>query len=191
MEDACQTESRVWRKLGKVLQFTAKGSKELAGGRHLHLMVAIAHGRGIIMTEPYEKISGDYFSSFIRRRFNITFAKAGPKVNHARRFIMDDDPCQTSKKSLHALSEIEAELHRIPARSPDLNPIENIFHLIKKELAKRALNFQIEKESFDEFKTRVLRCCNDIDPLIIDSMIESLLKRIDAILKGRGCRTKY
>ena len=80
---------------------------------------------------------------------------------------------------------------RIPARSPDLNPIENIFHLIKKKLAKQALNLQIEKESFEEFKTRVLRCCNDIDPLIIDRTIESLPKRIDAILKGRGCRTKY
>ena len=104
---------------------------------------------------------------------------------------MDNDLCQTSKKSLHALSEIETELHCIPARSPDLNPIEHIFHLIKKKLAKHALNLQIEKESFDEFKTRVLRCYNDIDPLIIDRTIESLPKRIDTILKGRSCPTKY
>ena len=108
MKDACQTESRVWRKLGEGLQLTAKGSKELAGGRRLHLMAAIAHGKGIIMTEPYEKMSGDYFASFIRRRFNITFAKAGEKENLSRRFIMDIDPCQTSKKSLPALSEVEA-----------------------------------------------------------------------------------
>ena len=47
MKDACQTESRVWRKLGEGLQLTAKGSKELAGGRRLHLMAAIAHGKGI------------------------------------------------------------------------------------------------------------------------------------------------
>ena len=91
---------------------------------------------------------------------------------------MDNDPCQTSQKFLHALSEIEAELHRIPARSPDLNPIENICHLIKKKLAKQALNFQIEKESFDEFKTCVLHCCNDIDPLIIDRMIEACRREL-------------
>ena len=103
MKDACQTESRVWRKLGEGLQLTAKGSKELAGGRRLHLMAAISHGKGIIMTEPYEKISRDYFASFIRRRFKITFAKAGGKANHSRRFIMDNDPCQTSKKSLMLL----------------------------------------------------------------------------------------
>ena len=191
MKDARQTKSRVWRKLGEGLQLTAKGNKELAGGRRLHLMVAIAHGKGTIMTESYDKMSGDYFSSFIRRRLNITFAKAGPKVNHARRFIMDNDPCQTSKKSLCAFSEIEADLHRIPARSPDLNPIENIFHIIKKKLAEEALNLHIEKESYEEFTTRVLRCCYGIDPLIIDRTIESMPKRIDAIIKGRGCRTKY
>ena len=175
--------------LARGYSYQQKEAKSSLVGKHLHHMVAIAHG--IIMTEPYEKMSGDYFASYTRRRFNITFAKAGVKLNHSRRFIMDNDLCQTSKKSLHALSEVEAELHSIPARSPDLNPIENIFHLIKKKLAKQALNLQIEKESFEEFKTCVLCCWNDIDPLIIDRTIESLPKRIDAILKGRGCRTKY
>ena len=65
---------------------------------------------------------------------------------------MDNDPCHTSKKSLHALSKVEAELHRIPACSPDLNPIENIFHLIKKKLAKQALNLQIKKDRLRNLK---------------------------------------
>ena len=87
MRDACQTKSRVWRKPGEGLQYTAKGSKELAGGRCLHLMVAIAHGKGINLKESYEKMSGEFFSAFIRSRFNITFAKAGPKPNGARLWI--------------------------------------------------------------------------------------------------------
>ena len=143
------------------------------------------------MTKSYDKMSGDYFSSLIRQCFNITFAKAGPKVNHARCFIMDNDPCQTSKMSLRGVSDIEAEFHYIPARSPDLNPIENIFHLIKKRLKDKALNLHIEKESFEQLKTCVLRCCDDIDTLIIDLTIKSLPKRIDAVIKRQGCRTKY
>ena len=114
MRDPCQTKSRVWRKHGEGLQLTTKGTKELAGGRRLHLIVAIAYGKGIILKEEYEKMSGDFFSSFIRSRFNITFAKAGPKANGGRLFLMDNDPCQTSKKSIAALGDIEAELHRIP-----------------------------------------------------------------------------
>jgi transposase len=51
---------------------------------------------------------------------------------------MDNNLCQTSRKSISALNYIEAELHRIPPRSPDLNPIENTFHLIKKKMADEA-----------------------------------------------------
>ena len=45
MKDARQTKSIVWRRLGEGLQLTAKGSKELAGRRHLHLIIATAHER--------------------------------------------------------------------------------------------------------------------------------------------------
>ena len=37
------------------------------------------------------------------------------------------------------MEKIEAEFHKIPARSPDLNPIENVFHLAKKSLENEAL----------------------------------------------------
>jgi hypothetical protein len=55
----------VWQRLGEGLQLTASGSKELAGGRRLHMMVAIAHAKGIILKDTYRKMSGDFFSSFI------------------------------------------------------------------------------------------------------------------------------
>jgi hypothetical protein len=111
MKDACQTTARVWRKRGEGFAFTARGSKDLAGGRRFHLIVAIAKGKGIILKEPYEKMTGDFFAGFIRQYFNITYARAGPKFNSGRLFVMDNDPSQTSKKSMQALSDIEAQLH--------------------------------------------------------------------------------
>ena len=76
-------------------------------------------------------------------------------------------------------------------RSPDLNPIENVFHLVKNRLAREALTMKIERETFQEFKQRVFRCCDDIDTSTIDRTIESLPRRIDAVIKGGGSRTKY
>ena len=52
---------------------------------------------------------------------------------------MDNDPCQTSGKAMSAINQIECELHQIPAHSPDLNPMDNVFHLIKKSLRKMQL----------------------------------------------------
>ena len=88
---ASGTKSRVWRKKGEGLKFTAKGSKDLAGGRRLHLIVAIAYNKGIVLKEAYEKMDGRFFAQFIREHFYIAFARCGPKRNRKRLFIMDNE----------------------------------------------------------------------------------------------------
>jgi hypothetical protein len=62
---------------------------------------------------------------------------------------MDNCPCQNSKVALLALDSIECTQHKIPARSPDLNPIENIFHVVKKQLEEMRLS----KDHFRIFMT--------------------------------------
>ena len=120
---AVQPKSRGWRKKGVGLAITAKGSKTLAGGRRLHVLTAVAWGKGIILSKVYDKMNGDFFADFIKNNFNLCFGKAGPKTGGKRLFVMDNDPCQTSKKAITALTQIECEFHRIPPSSPDINPI--------------------------------------------------------------------
>ena len=62
MSDALKAKNRLWRMRSEGLTLTTKGSKDLAGGKRLHLLVAIAQGRGVICAEVYEKMSGHYFS---------------------------------------------------------------------------------------------------------------------------------
>ena len=76
---AIQPKSRVWRKRGEGLSFTAKGSKSLAGGRRLHIIVAIALQKGVILRKDYDKMDGVFFAKFIRENFNLCFGKAAPK----------------------------------------------------------------------------------------------------------------
>ena len=52
MSDILKPKNRVWRKRGEGLSLTTKGSKDLAGGKRLHLLVAIPHGKGVICAEP-------------------------------------------------------------------------------------------------------------------------------------------
>ena len=52
LKAAVQQRSRVWRTKGERLKFTAKGSKCLPEGKRLHLIVAIAYGKGVILKEP-------------------------------------------------------------------------------------------------------------------------------------------
>ena len=142
--------TRVWRK-GEGLQFIAKGSKDLAGGCLLHVSVAVAYGKGVVLKETYEKMNSAFFATFIRNHFNNAFARVGPKKNGKRIFIMDNDPSQGNRAATTALEEVQAELHEIPPRSPDFNIIENIFHLLKHFLEEEAISQNITSETFAQF----------------------------------------
>ena len=49
---AASNRARVWRKREEGLQLTTKGCKDLAGGRRLYVIVAIAYGKGVILKVP-------------------------------------------------------------------------------------------------------------------------------------------
>ena len=182
--------SRIWRKRSQGLKrgCTAKGRKEGTGGRYVRLIVGISHGKGVVVCEPYEKMTGEYFASFIRKTFENIFDDAD---KDSRVWIQDGDPSQNSKAAVSAMKEIKAELLSIPPRSPDLNPIENMFHLLHKELNKKALQQEIQKETFEQFEKRVIDTLFSIPIEYINKTIESMDKRLHEIIKEKGCRIKY
>ena len=81
-------KSRVWRQKCEGLKITTKGSKELAGGQRVHMIIAIGYGKGVVLRVPYTKMDGPFFAQFITDHFRIAFARAGPKRRSRRIFIM-------------------------------------------------------------------------------------------------------
>lgn len=79
----------------------------------------------------------------------------------------------------------------IPPRSPDLNPIENLFHLVSKQLEKDAIDEQITSENFEQFSERVKKTIMNFSKDTIDNIIKSMGKRIAMIIQKRGERLKY
>ena len=51
LSDALTPRGRVWRKRSEGLRVTAKGSKSLASGKRLHLLVVISYKQGVVMVE--------------------------------------------------------------------------------------------------------------------------------------------
>ena len=86
---------------------------------------------------------------------------------------------------------VGAELIEISPRSPDFNPIEDIFHNVKSQLVKEALYLRIEKESFEEFCVRVLETLFNLDSSIIDCTVAIMHDRLKFLAKNGGYRTKY
>jgi len=181
----------MWRKPSEGLSqyCTAKGAHVGSGGRVVKFMVAISYEEGVVMYEEYEHLNGEFFKDFVLEHFPKTFRKS--RKGRERRFLQDRDPSQNSVKAKAALSTVKAVKFDIPPRSPDLNPIENLFHIVKEDLRLNAIEKDITYETKSEFAQRVKIIFLSTDREVVDRIILSMNKRIDEVIRNKGRRLKY
>ena len=190
MDQALAPHGRVWRQKSEGFSpgCTAKGSACGTGGNYVHLIVTITYGKGVTFIERYEKMNGDYFADFLRRNFQTIVENSGKET---RLWVQDGDPSQNSNKSKQAQEEVNSQLFPIPARSPDLNPIENLFKITKDLLREEAISRNIISETKAEFEARIRRTLLSIPIETIDRIIMSMNKRLHKIIANKGNRLKY
>ena len=81
-----------------------------------------------------------------------------------------------------------------PLYSPDLNPIEPVWSLLKRELFRRypnLANWRRCNVDWIDFKAALIDSWNHLDQDTIDRLILSLPRRIKAVLVARSWYTKY
>ena len=96
-----------------------------------------------------------------------------------------------SKKANDAFEAIGCSVFSIPPRSPDFNPIENIFNTIRSDLMKEAAAKQISRETFEEFSSRVKRAFEQFSHESIDNTIASMPNRMRLAKEAKGGRIRY
>lgn len=112
-------------------------------------------------------------------------------------FMQDGAPCHTSRASMNHLNKKKIKVFPWPGNSPDLNPIENVWAVLKKETRKKFLemkdenagnlsDLQILKLSITDtwynnpkIKNVAIRCC------------ASMPQRLAMVKKNRYGWTKY
>lgn len=191
LDQARAPSGRVWRKRSEGLMqgCLSKGKKEGTGGKYAKFFVAITYQHGVILCEQYDKLDGKVFEAFIDKHFPTMFERA--KKGDSRLWLQDGDPSQNSACAKAAMCRVNCELLNIPARSPDLNPIENLFNMANDILRKDALSRQIRRESYEEFSQRVYNTLTGISTEYINKTIQSMDKRINLIIEKKGQRIKY
>ena len=189
-EHSRRNKSRTWRKSdeGGNLHCTTSGRHEGTGGKTAKFMVAIAYEKGVTMCEEYcLQLNGASFADFIKEYFPPCFKESG----NSNLFLQDGDPSQNSRLAMDALAEVGGQKFAIPARSPDLNPIENVFHLAKRRLKRDAEKRCITNESYEEYVCRVKETICTTSVTTINNIIDSMNRRIDEVIKKKGQRIRY
>ena len=97
----------------------------------------------------------------------------------------DNAPCHTSASTRRFFQENGIEVMDWPPNSPDLNPIENLWGIIKKDFAPE------ERTTVSEWRERVVGVWERISQERYLSLIESMPRRIAACIAAHGGHTKY
>ena len=100
--------------------------------------------------------------------------------------MRDNAPSHISEKTIEFIKRAKInEWKEWPAYSPDLNPIENVWGLIKSKLMKKEIN----KKS--ELIIEIKNAYNEIDDEAISNMIESFPSRLAECIENEGDRVPY
>lgn len=195
-DHARSPRAKEWRLTSEGLKHdcTAKGCVE--GKTQIRFMVGISYGCGIVLCQPVAgKWNGASMANMVNRHFERSLELGvWGETKHlgVRPWILTDGcPVQNSAIARKALERLGAKYFCIPSRSPDLNPIENLFNLVKRQLRADAQRLRITKESMEEFALRVKNTLLNFPSATIDKLIDSMPKRVDMVIKSQGQRIRY
>jgi len=80
-----------------------------------------------------------------------------------------------------------------PANSPDLNPIENLWAILKGNVEKMVNNWIMKKKSLsgEDFQCIIQQEWNNIDQTVFFNLADSMSDRISMVIEKNGYTINY
>ena len=101
------------------------------------------------------------------------------------RFQQDNDPKHTSNLAKNFIRDNMPEIIDWPSNSPDLNPIENLWSIVKSNVEKKM------PKNISDLRQHIVKEWNDILQSVLIGLIRSMKCHCKLIIEGNGNRISY
>ena len=131
--------------------------------------------KGIMNGEMYKNIIHD----------NLLPSVSKSKMRRSFIFQQDNDPKHTCHLVQKYFQESKIKLLEWPPQSPDLNPIENLWNELDMKITKS------QRTNINTFKAALMTTWNQLSDTTFQTLIQSIPRRLQAVIDNKGYATKY
>jgi hypothetical protein len=176
----------VWVRKGEGLSDrTVQGEENFGGGSLMMWGCMLWEGAGMAC-QIDGIMDGDLYIKILDDELGESLEYYG-KTTEDIIFQQDNNSKHTSKKVKKRLAEHNYEVMLWPSKFADLNPIEHLWSLLKRKLK----SYAEEPKGIQELWKRVQEQWDNIDNSECQKLIESMARRVEAVIRARGGYKKY
>ncbi len=174
---------------GRINLWVEEGSqktREMASYSRKSLMTwaAITPNKGLVIVRIDEKIDALTYCDMLDTCF---LPVAAQEIGYDFIFQHDNALPHRAQVTTQFLNENKIDVLKWPAQSPDLNPIENIWGIMSKEVYKEGKSYL----NCDDLWEAVQIAFKNLDPGVLKKVYESMTSRLIKVLESAGRRINY
>ena len=151
------------------------------------LMVWGAFGNGKIARLYFvahnQKMNAAMYLEVLRKHLKASLKKTGTSV-----FMQDGAPCHTARSIKQWFTEQDVQVLDWVGQSPDMNPIENLWHALQRIIAAMPTC-----SNLSELAKQIAKAWKKLgkDKALLSALTDSMPRRIEAVIQASGDVTKY
>lgn len=170
-----------WRDLRKEEQYFT--TRNFGGGSCMVWAGFCASGKLDLAFTSFKMNSKDYIQVLETRLL--------PFLRRFRRkkftFQQDNAAIHTSKETKQWIKDHKIDLLDWPARSPDLNPVENLWGILVRRIYAEGKQYA----TVDELKSAILEAWGNIEKTVLENLVNSMPNRMFQVINRNGKVTDY